>query len=163
MLGGQLAPMPTAQTRWYQSDLEAAEHAASSQGDLAGAARLMRAAGRDGILAGVMSTRTLGLVRLPKRFRGDPEIVAELELGHQDETGEVRSKFTEMFPPQELALLAKLLEEQLLALGGEVGRQTQAFERHVRAKALMVRPINDREAALRDDLVDAEDSCLHRS
>jgi hypothetical protein len=107
LLGGQLAPMPTAQTRWYLADLEDAEHAASSQGDLSGAARLMRAAGKDGILAGVMSTRTSGLVRLPKRFRGDPEIVAELELGHEAESGEVRSVFDEMFPPQELALLAK--------------------------------------------------------
>jgi hypothetical protein len=107
MLGGQLAPMSTAQTRWYMADLEDAEHAASSQGDLSGAARLMRAAGRDGILSGVMSTRTSGLVRLPKRFRGDPEIVAELELGHEDESVEVRSVFDEMFPPQELALLAK--------------------------------------------------------
>lgn len=107
MLGGQLAPMPTAQTRWYLSDLEAAEQAASSQGDLSGAARLMRAAGKDGILAGVLSTRTGGLVRLPKRFRGDAEIIAELELGHADESGEVRSRFDEMFPPAELALLAK--------------------------------------------------------
>jgi hypothetical protein len=107
MMGGQLAPMPTSQTRWYLSDLEAAEHAANSQGDLAGAARLMTAAGKDGILAGVMSTRTCGLVRLPKRFRGDREIIAELELGHEDESGEVRSTFDELLPPQELALLAK--------------------------------------------------------
>lgn len=106
-IGGQLAPMPTAQTRWYLSDLETAEHCASAQGDLSGAARLMRAAGKDGILAGVMSTRTSGLVRLPKRFRGDREIIADLELGHEVESGEVRSVFDEMFPPQELALLAK--------------------------------------------------------
>src|SRR5205085_2623084 len=43
-----------------------------------------------------------GLVRLPKRFRGDPRIVQALELGHD----KVRSVFDEMFPPAELALLA---------------------------------------------------------
>lgn len=105
VLGGQLSPMASSQTRWYPSDLEAAQHSADT-GNLAGAARLMRAARTDGMLAGVLSTRTGGLVRLPKRFRGDPEIVAALEVGHEDESGEVRSVFDEMFPAPELALMA---------------------------------------------------------
>lgn len=99
--GGQLAPQATTQTRWYPSDLEAAEHAADA-GNLAMAGRLMRSARKDGILSGVLSTRTGGLVRLPKRFRGDPEMVAALELGHES----IRSVFEEMLPNTELALLA---------------------------------------------------------
>lgn len=100
--GGQLAPMPITQTRWHLHDLESAEHDADA-GDLAAAARLMRSARKDGVYSGVLSTRTGGLVRLPKRFRGDPAMVAELEVGNDN----ARSIFDEMFPPQELALLAK--------------------------------------------------------
>lgn len=100
--GGQLAPPPISQTRWYLSDLEAAEFAAD-MGDLGQAARLMRAARKDGVLAGVLSTRTGGLVRLPKKFRGDDDIVRSLELGHEAP----RSVFDEMCPPAELALLAE--------------------------------------------------------
>lgn len=101
-MGGQLSPRSTSQTRWYQSDLESAEHAAD-QGIIAPAARLMRAARKDGVLAGVLSTRTAGLVRLPKTFRGTPEAREALELGTGDET---RSVFDEMFPAAELALMA---------------------------------------------------------
>lgn len=100
-LGGQLSPVPVSQTRWYLKDLERAEHAAD-QGDLSIAARLMRAARRDGVYIGVLSTRTGGLVRLPKKFRGKADIVNQLEVGHDS----VRSVFDEMFPAAELALLA---------------------------------------------------------
>lgn len=99
--GGQLAPPPTTRDEWYLADLDDAERQAD-QGELALAAQLMRSARRDGILAGVLSTRTDGLVRLPKTFAGAPEIVAELE----STTGAVRSTFDEIFPPSELALIA---------------------------------------------------------
>jgi len=99
--GGQLSPMPTTRTEFYLADLEYAERAAD-KGDLGPAAKLMRSARRDGILAGVLSTRTDGLVRLPKTFAGADEIVQELE----STVGAVRSTFDEMFPPSELALLA---------------------------------------------------------
>lgn len=100
-LGGQLVQPPASQTRWYMSDVESAERLADI-GNLTAAGRLMFAARKDGQLAGVLSTRTGGLVRLPKRFRGDPDVVGALEFGHDD----VRSVFDEMFPPAELALLA---------------------------------------------------------
>ncbi len=100
-LGGQLQPIPFSQQRWYLSDLESAVHNADA-GHLAGAARLMRAARTDGVLAGVLSTRTGGLVRLPKRFRGPADVVSALELGN----GSARSVFEEMAPATELALLA---------------------------------------------------------
>jgi hypothetical protein len=89
------------QPRWYLRDVETAERSADG-GQLAMAAKLMRHARQDGIYSGVLSTRTGGLVRLPKVFRGDSDIVKALELGHDS----VRSVFDEMFPPQELALLA---------------------------------------------------------
>lgn len=101
MHGGQLAPPPVSQPRWYLRDVESAERRADG-GGLQTAARLMRHARQDGVYAGVLSTRTGGLVRLPKVFRGNSAIVQELELGHDS----VRSVFDEMFPPAELALLA---------------------------------------------------------
>lgn len=99
--GGQLSPLPITQTRWHDKDLEVAERLAD-MGDLSMAARLMRTVRKDGRFAGVLATRTGGVVRLPKKFRGDPEMVAALELGHDS----VRSVFDEMFPPSELGLMA---------------------------------------------------------
>lgn len=99
--GGQLGLTPQSVTRWYLKDIESAELAADS-GDLSHAARLMRSARRDGVYSGVLSTRTGGLVRLPKRFRGDDEIVASLKREEDD----TRGVFDEMFPATELALLA---------------------------------------------------------
>ena len=126
-MGGQLALPSITQTRWYLSDLEQAELNADA-GFLDAAARLMTAARKDGVLSGVLSTRTGGLVRLPKKFRGDPEVIAALELGHD----QVRSVFDEIFPPQELALLAA--DGELLGVGvGELvpvdGRDYPVFVR----------------------------------
>lgn len=100
-MGGQLVPIPTTQTRWLLADLESAQRQADG-GNLFQAGKLWNAAKRDGTFAGVLSTRTGGLVRLPKTFRGDPQVVEELQLGHES----VRSVFDEMFPPAELAKLA---------------------------------------------------------
>jgi hypothetical protein len=133
-MGGQLSPIPQSQTRWYLSDLEMAELSADT-GNLSLAARLMRAAKKDGILAGVLSTRTSGLVRLPKKFRGDPEIVAALEVGHEieSEDGETRSVFDEMCPSTELAAFAADAELLNVAVGELVpveGRDYPVFVRH---------------------------------
>ena len=110
ILGGNLQPIPIARPRWYLADLETAVFMAN-QGDLSWAAELMATARADGVLAGVLSTRTGGLVRLPKRFRGDAEIVASLELGHDAP----RAVFDEMFPPSDLASLAA--DGELLGVG----------------------------------------------
>jgi hypothetical protein len=127
LYGGQIQLLARTQTRWYMSDLETAELAADA-GDLNLAGQLVRACRRDGVISGVLSTRTSGLVRLPKRFRGDAEIIAALEVGH----GQVRSAFDEMFPPQELATLAA--DGEMLGVGfGELvpvqGRQHPKFVR----------------------------------
>ena len=101
-LGGQLSPQPQTQTRWYLRDLETAIHNADT-GDISMAARLYRAFRRDGVLAGLLATRTSGLVRLPKRFRGDADVKEALE---RRDGSTARSVFDDMFPCSELALLA---------------------------------------------------------
>lgn len=100
--GGGLSPLPQTRTRWYLRDLEAAVHAADC-GDLTMAAQLYRAFRRDGVLSGLLATRTGGLVRLPKRFRGDAEVKDTLE---RRDGQNARSIFDDMFPSSELALLA---------------------------------------------------------
>lgn len=101
MFGGNLTgPQPT-QSRWYIDQIEDCELAADN-GSLLLIGRLMNAARRDGVFAGVLSTRTGGLVRLPKRFRGNETIVHEMEAGHDS----IRSVYDEFLPPSELALLA---------------------------------------------------------
>lgn len=99
--GGNLYPLPETKLRWYIADLEGAQRAAD-QGDLQQAALLSAAYRGDGTLAGMLSTRTNGLVRLPKKFTGDPEMVRALE-GRDG----VRSVFDDMHPPSELALFAQ--------------------------------------------------------
>jgi hypothetical protein len=99
-MGGNIAPLPTTQTRWYISDLESASKAADG-GDLSTAARMYRAFRRDGVLSGLLSTCTDGMVRLPKRFSGDKDQVQALSPRNG-----TRSVFDEMCPPAELALLA---------------------------------------------------------
>lgn len=95
-------PLPTiSQTRWYQSDIERAV-SDSDMGRLQAAARLSRALRRDGVLGGVLSTRTGGLARLPKRFRGTEQVIAALT--NHDETGV--GLFDQIFSPKELSLMA---------------------------------------------------------
>lgn len=98
-VGGNLQPIPTTKLRWYLKDLETAQ-ASADAGNLAIAAQLYRAKRRDGVFAGLLGTRTAGLVRLPKQFYGDQEIVETLRAQNGS-----RSVFDEMFPPSELALL----------------------------------------------------------
>lgn len=99
-MGGQIQPVPKTKIRWYLADLEAAQ-AAADNGNLELAAKLWRAMRRDGVISGLLGTRTGGLVRLPKRFYGDEEISNRL----RDKNGS-RSVFDQMFPRSELALLA---------------------------------------------------------
>jgi hypothetical protein len=100
-LGGQIVPLPATRLRFHLADLESAEYLAD-QGDLSMAAQLMNAAMKDGVVRGLLSTRTDGLVRLPKKFRGESAVVEALERGHDS----VRSVFDEMCPPAELAAMA---------------------------------------------------------
>ena len=98
-LGGQISPLPVTQTRWYLADLEQAQRLADT-GDLSSAARLCRAMRRDGVISGVLATRSNGIIALPKRFSGGEEMVSALEGRDGD-----RSVFEGMCPAAELAAL----------------------------------------------------------
>lgn len=99
-LGGQITPPVLSQTRWVLRDLETAIHQAD-MGDLSTAARLWRSMRGDGVLSGVLSTSTDGLVRLPVRWSGGDEMVREFEGRDRK-----RGVFASMYPSPELALLA---------------------------------------------------------
>jgi hypothetical protein len=99
-MGGQLAPMPHTQTRWFLADLETAQQNADA-GDLSTIGRLHRWMRSDGVYAGHLASRTGKAVRLPRRFYGDPEMIAELTR----RTG-ARSVFDDMSPTSELERMA---------------------------------------------------------
>ncbi len=131
-LGGQLQPQTFSQTRWYHQDLEAAIKAAD-RGIMAPMARLWRACQGDGIFAGVLSTRTEGLVRLPIKFRGPPEMVDALKYGAGDEGPRgPRSVFFEMCPPGELAAFARDIIGCQLAVAELEEVEGRDFPRFVR-------------------------------
>lgn len=104
LYGGQLAPPSRAKCLWYAADLDDAERLAD-QGFIGPAARLMKAAKRNGIYVGALSTRTAGLVRLSKKFRGDPTFVRELQLGSSSVGTPPHSLFDEVCSPAELTKL----------------------------------------------------------
>jgi hypothetical protein len=110
--GGQLALPVTSITRWTQQDIERAEVMAD-QGDLSLAGALMRSAHKDDVVAGIMSTRCGGLIRLPRTFRGRPEMIDRLQRGGL----EARSVFDEMCPPAEL----EMIDRDGIELGVAVG------------------------------------------
>jgi hypothetical protein len=98
--GGEIQPIPVTQTRWYLRDIERASAEADS-GILYRAGQLYRSVRRDGVIRGLIATRTDGIVRLPKRFYGgNPKIIDRLRAKNGS-----RSVFDEMCPPGQLAAL----------------------------------------------------------
>lgn len=110
-LGGQLQPLPTTRLRWYLQDLDTAQSEADD-GFVMLPAQLCRSMRRDGSFRGLLASRTKGLIRLPKRFYGDQDIISELTARNG-----TRSVFDEMCPPSEL----ELLEGDGILLGIGVG------------------------------------------
>jgi hypothetical protein len=98
-LGGNLTQLPTTRLRWYLADLEAAIRMADA-GDMLMAAQLWRAMRRDGVIVGHLATRASGLVRLPRTFMGDADMVAQLQAGNG-----TRPAYDEMVPPAEAGLM----------------------------------------------------------
>ena len=98
-MGGQIQPLPTTRLRWYLADLEKAQ-ASADVGNLQPAAQLYRAMKRDGVLQGLLSARSAGLIRLPKKYYGDVEVTDMLRAGNG-----TRPVFDEMLPPAELAAI----------------------------------------------------------
>jgi hypothetical protein len=99
-LRARTSPLPVTRSRWLQGDVEVALHRAAA-GDMTLAAQLYRAFWRDGVVQGLIGTRTGGLIRLPKSFRGSPSAVSKLE-GVEGRPG----LFDRIFPPQTLSQLA---------------------------------------------------------
>lgn len=100
-VGGEIQPIPVTQTRWYLRDLEAASSYADA-GSFALTGQLYRSIRRDGVLRGLIATRTDGIVRLPKRFYGKNRAIVE-RLKSKNGS---RSVFDELCPPGQLAALA---------------------------------------------------------
>jgi hypothetical protein len=98
--GGSIAPIPFTKTRWYLADLEDGRIQADT-GNLVIAGQVHRSMRADGVFAGLMGTRTSGLVRLPMRFFGNAEQIQALQASNG-----TPSIFEQMCPASELALLA---------------------------------------------------------
>src|SRR5260221_3450813 len=132
MLGGNLAPMPTTQIRWYLSDLETAAHNAD-QGDMTMVCRLWRAMRRDGNIQGLYSTLTGGIVGLPKKFYGRYGVE---ELRARNGT---RSTFDDLVPPAEGVLMADEVDALGFAIGELVPLPGRSFPRLVRLEPEFLR------------------------
>lgn len=102
--------------RWYHADLEFASMLADT-GNLQEIGRLRTAITRDGVVRGLLTTRCGGLVRLPRRFAGHPEVTSWLE-GADGAPG----VFDWLFPAAEL----RLLNEDGVICGVGVGEFVQA-------------------------------------
>jgi len=79
------------------------------EGSFERAASIAKSCYTDGVFNGVMSCRTAGLVSLPKRFRGDPEICSWLSSGYAGVDGssdDPRAVFDLICPPSELSAIA---------------------------------------------------------
>ena len=98
-VGGNLALQPTTQTRWYIAQLEQAQFQADA-GDTMPICQLYRAMRRDGVIAGLLRALGSGITRLPKKYYGKHQSVADL----QSRNGS-RSVFDDMIPPAELSKL----------------------------------------------------------
>lgn len=85
---------PYSITRWHLSDLEGAELMAD-RGNLRFAAQLTRSLARDGMVAGVLSTRTKGLLQLPMR----------IESANHALVGALAGDFNHIFPTSELSAI----------------------------------------------------------
>lgn len=95
----QIAVPTYSQSEWLLSDLDAAIRSADT-GSMQLAARLANATRRDGVIAGVLSTRTQGMLSLPREITGDPTAARKLQ-----------EDFDVIFPMAELQLL---LEDAIL-------------------------------------------------
>lgn len=103
---------PSTTTRWYQQDIERAIREADA-GDMRTPAQLCRSFCRDGAIGGLVATRTGGLMRLPKHFRGTPSVVAELETHETLGVG----GFDQVASPKEL----EAIDRDGLVLGVGIG------------------------------------------
>ncbi|WP_437647850.1 phage portal protein family protein [Sorangium sp. So ce362] len=94
-----LTPISRTVVEWYQADLAIASQLADS-GNLIEVGRLRGALTRDAVVRGLVDTRFGGLVRLPRRCVGHPDVVRWFD-GEEGRPG----VWNHIFPPAELAQL----------------------------------------------------------
>lgn len=99
-MGGNLVTNPRTQLEWFLEDVDIASEIADL-GDMVRAAQLCRAMRRDPVISGLLTTKSGGITRLPKKWYGPDEVVEELV---STESG--ISNFDLMCPPTELRKLA---------------------------------------------------------
>lgn len=122
-------PLPVhTKTRWMHSNVESARKMADG-GDLSEAARLATALRGDATYAGLLSTRCGGLTRLPKVFRGSPQVVADLDT--RDSVG----LFDRVHSEKEL----ELLDADGVTLGVGVGEYLYDDFEDLRCEPVFVR------------------------
>ena len=125
----------------YQDDVTEAIRT-SDMGNMYLAASLMRSAMTDSILAGLMNTRSSGLVRLAKTFTGDAELAAELAKGTTALYDDSQSLFDTLSPPSELEAVVS----DFIGLGVCVGTLEQTTEPTIKTL------VRQDPAGLRQDL-----------
>lgn len=118
LYGGSLVRPGTTPILLYLTDVDDAS-AALDGGDYGPAAAIVRGVRRDPFVAGVLSTRSCGLVRLPRRWHGDTEVLSLLAPGIVDgvESSDPRSLLDYIAPAGELAQMS----EDLFLLGACIG------------------------------------------
>lgn len=98
--GGHLALRPEIQVEWLlQQRTEAIESAVA--GDLSPGALLWKSICTDGTFMGVLGVYSAGIVSLPRKWRGNPDLISQLMLGSES----VRSVYDEMVPPDQSELM----------------------------------------------------------
>lgn len=121
MLGGQLAIQPRTQLEWTLGEVDLASQAAD-MGDLSYAARLCRAVRRDSVVAGLQTTKSGGVIRLPKEWFGDEEVVEELTS-----TTAGTPLFDLLCPPSELKAMSDDTDYFGISFGELVPVQDRIF------------------------------------
>ncbi len=127
MLGGNLIPPPWTQLEWYLEEVDDAREAAD-RGDFTQAGRLLRALRGDAVISGLNRSKAGGCIRLPKKWRGNPEIVNELTSTEQSAI----SKWDLLCPPSEVQAMVEDADFLRVSIGELVpvqGRQFRVLRR----------------------------------
>lgn len=75
--GGNLTSIPVTKLEWFLQEVDEASKLAD-MGELAKASQLIRAMKRDPVISGLLSTKSGGIVRLPKKWSGSDVVIREL-------------------------------------------------------------------------------------
>jgi hypothetical protein len=122
ILGGNLNAPPWTQLEWYLEEVDEAREAAD-RGDLTQVGRLLRALRGDAVISGLQRSKAGGCIRLPKKWRGNPEIVEELTSA---DIGSI-SNWDLLCPPSEVQAMVEDADFLRVAIGELVPVQGRPF------------------------------------